>query len=212
MSKFSQNHERDIVLRVIAAQNAQIRAMRNEPHPEKMCVAYGCTAPQLEVVPMMGGYVADRQVLAPGRSELVFRSVPPVDVVLYGLSALAAELPVHVQLQRLESDGLPDALESYDGMSQRIAGWYAITRHGTGRLDELDTARVQVTAGGPHKVVVRVGPLKRNPQVVEMDAVDVKLVPGGEPQRIVVPYDIAALQQAIEAARAALEAAPGGGK
>ncbi|MEC8651224.1 MAG: carboxypeptidase-like regulatory domain-containing protein, partial [Planctomycetota bacterium] len=170
------------------------------------------TAPQLEVVPMMGGYVADRQVLAPGRSELVFRSVPPVDVVLYGLSALAAELPVHVQLQRLESGGLPDALESYDGMSQRIAGWYAITRHGTGRLDELDTARVQVTAGGPHKVVVRVGPLKRNPQVVEMDAVDVKLVPGGEPQRIVVPYDIAALQQAIEAARAALEAAPGGGK
>ena len=49
MSKFSQNHERDIVLRVIAAQDAQIRAMRNEPHPEKMCVAYGCTAPQLEV-------------------------------------------------------------------------------------------------------------------------------------------------------------------
>ena len=170
------------------------------------------TAPQLEVVPMMGGYMADTQVLAPGRSELVFRSVPPVDIVLYGLSALASELPVHVQLQQVETGELPDSLDSFDGMSKRLSGWYAITRHGTGRLDELDTARVRVTAGGPHKVVLRIGPLKRSPQVVELDAVDLKLVPGGDALRIVVPYDVPAVQQAIEAARAALEASAGEGK
>lgn len=170
------------------------------------------TAPELEVVPMMGGYVADTQVLAPGRSELVFQRVPPVDVVLQGLSALAGDLPVHVQLQRLENGDLPDSLEAYDGMSQRIAGWYRITRHGTGRLDELDTARVQVTAGGAHKVVLQLGPLKRSPQTVELDAVELALEPGGDAPRVVVPFDVQAVQQALETARAALEAGSGAGK
>ena len=170
------------------------------------------TTPELEVVPMAGGYVADTQVLVPGRSELVFQRVPPVDVVLHGLSALAGDLPVHVQLQRLEKGDLPDSLEAYDGMSQRIAGWYSITRHGTGRLDELDTARVQVTAGGAHKVVLQIGPLKRSPQTVELDVVELELVPGGDALRVVAPYDVLAVQQVLESARAALEAGPGSGK
>ena len=170
------------------------------------------TTPELEVVPMMGGYVADTQLLVPGRSELVFRRVPPVDVVLHGLSALAGDLPVHVQLQRLENVGLPDSLEAYDSMSQRIAGWYSVTRHGAGRLDELDTARVQVTAGGAHKVVLQIGPLKRSPQLVELGEVELALVSGGDALRVVSPYDVAAVQQAIEAAATALEGARRSGK
>ena len=119
---------------------------------------------------------------------------------------------MHVRLQRLESGDLPDSLEAYDGMSQRIAGWYNITRHGSGRLDELDTARVQVTAGGAHKVVLQIGPLKRSPQIVELDAVELELVPGGDALRVVSPYDVAAVQQAIEAAATALEGGRSGGK
>ena len=169
------------------------------------------TAPQLEVMPMMNGYVADKQILAPGRSELVFRSVPPVDVVLHGLSALAQEVPVHVQLQQVELDGRPESLEAFDGMSKRIAGWYDKTRHGTGRLDEVDTARVRVSAEGAYKVVLLVGPLRRSPQAVELDAVNVELVPGGEALRLVAPYEVAVVQQAIEAARATMAAQQGVG-
>ncbi len=170
------------------------------------------TAPQLEVLPMMTGYVADDQVLAPGRSELVFRRVPPVDVVLHGLSALAGELPTQVVLERLELGGRPATLDAVDGMSQRIAGWYARAAFSTGELNELDTARVQVTGAGPHKVLLRIGPLKRGPQTVELDAVDIQLAPGGDSVRVVVPYDVAVVQQAIEAARAASQAGPAFGK
>ena len=148
--------------------------------------------------------------LAPGRSELVFRSVPP-STSCSTASALAAELPVHVQLQRLESDGLPDALESYDGMSQRIAGWYAITRHGTGRLDGFDTARAgdgrrPAQGGGPGRSA-QAQPAGRRDGRGGRDA--------GAWRRAAA--DRCALRHRGAAAghrgaRAALEAAPGGGK
>jgi len=171
------------------------------------------TSPQLEVLPMMNGYVADTQVLSPGRSELVFRRVPPVDVVLYGLSAMTDGLPTHVLLERLEMDGRPETLEAFDGMSKRISGWYARAKYTLARLDDMDTARVGVTGDGPHKVVLRIGPMRRDPQTVELDAIDVELVPGGDPLRVVVPFDPVVVQQAIDLARAAAESAgQGSGK
>jgi hypothetical protein len=179
------------------------------------------TAPRLEVLPMMEGYVAENQVLAPGRSELVFQRVPPVDVVLSGLSAMAQGVPIQVVLERLELDGRPGELEAFDGMSKRIAGWYARAKYSSGMLDELDTARVRVTGDGLHRVILRVGdllvgrlyPVSGEPEAVELDAVEIKIVPGDAPLRVAASFDPEAVRQALVAARAAMQQrSQGGGK
>ena len=171
------------------------------------------TSPKLEVLPMMAGYVADNQVLAPGRSELVFRQVPPVDVVLPGLSAMAQGVHTQVVLERLEMNGRPTELEAFDGMSKRIAGWYARAKYSAAMLGEQDAARVRVTGGGPHKVILRFGQLKGSPETVELDAVEIKIVPGSEAMRVFAPFDAQIVQQALAAARTAMaQPQQGGGK
>jgi len=159
------------------------------------------TTPQLEVFPMCTGYVADRQMIGPGRSEIVYRRIPPVDLVFTGLAGMSLDVPVMVILERLELDDLPQQLDSFDGASKRMSGWYARAKYSVGMLDAQDTARVEVTAGGPHKVVLRVGARRiRPPEVVELDAVQVEIRPGSPPLRINVPYDVPVVQQAIDAA------------
>ncbi len=139
--------------------------------------------------------------------------MPPVDVVLSGLSALAQGVSTQVVLERLELDGRPSELESFDGMSRRIAGWYARAKYSAGLLDEMDTARVRVTGDGPHKVILRFGNLKRRPETVELDAVEVKIVPGDAPLRVAASFDPEVVRQALDAARAAMQQpSQGGGK
>ena len=159
------------------------------------------TTPRLEVFPMATGFVADRQVLAPGRSEVVFRRIPPVDLLLSGLFAMSDDVPVQVVLERLELDGLPERLDGFDGMSKRISGWYARAKYSAAMLAPTDTARVEVTADGPHKVILRFGVGKIRPPTIELGVVDVELVPGAGPERIAVTFDAQAVQQAMADAR-----------
>ncbi len=160
------------------------------------------TTQQLEVLPMATGYVADRQVLAPGRSEVVYRRVPPVELTFAGLAALSADVEVQVLLERLELDGRPQELESFDGMSKRIANWYARARFTSATLGVDDQASIAVTAGGPHRVLLRFGVgQKIRPPTVELDAVEVEVTPGGSSPRIAVPFDLPVVQQAIADAR-----------
>ena len=159
------------------------------------------TSPQLEVLPMMQGYVAENQILVPGRSELVFKRIPPVDVILGGLSAMAQGVRTQVLLERLNMDGRPSELEAFDGMSKRIAGWYARAKYSSAILDERDTAQFNVSGDGPHKVILRFGN-KRNLETVELDAIDFKLVPGSDPIRVIAAFDPQVVEQALAAARA----------
>lgn len=155
------------------------------------------TSPQIEVFPMCTGYVAEPQVISAGRAEIVFRSIPPVDIVLPGLSAVAPDINVQVVLERLELDGRPEQLDAFDGMSKRIAGWYARSRYSAGMLDANDTARLEVTSGGPHRVVLRFGVKQTQPATLELDAVQIEVRPGGQPQRLEVPYDFGMAVDAI---------------
>jgi hypothetical protein len=170
------------------------------------------TQPQLEVLPMMSGYAADTQVLAAGRSELVFRRIPPVEVVLGGLGGLANDVQAQVVLERVDLNGRPEQLDAFDGMSKRIAGWYARAKYSAAMLDQDDTATVDVTGVGPHKVVVRFGVGQTKPEAVELGMVDVQVVAGGAAQRVAVPFEDEVVRQAIEAAAQRMQEGAAGGK
>ncbi len=160
------------------------------------------TTPKLEVLPMCEGYVAERQVLAAGRSELLFRAVPPVEVVLPGLHAMAGSVPVRVVLERLNRHDLPEQLDTFDGMSERIADWYTRVRYSSAMLTALDVASIRVTAPGPHRVSLRLGSSKAKPTTVELEPVELTVEPGGNAQRCVVDFDPEIVRAAIvEAAR-----------
>ena len=162
---------------------------------------------------MCEGYVADVQVLSPGRSELVYRAIPPIDLHLPGLYSMAQGVSVQVVLERLEMNGLPDQLESFDGMSRRISGWYRKAKYSASMLDERDTARVALTSGGSHKVILRFGVGRIRPPTVELDAVQINLVLGEQPIRVTVPFDAQVVQQAIaEATQMMQQQDEGGGK
>jgi len=170
------------------------------------------TQPQLEVRPMMTGYLAETQVLSAGRSELVFQQIPPVELVFAGLSNLAGDLTTRVILERMELDGRPEQLEAFDGMSKRIAGWYARAKFSSALLDSSDMATLGVTAGGPHKVLLRLRSGKTRPETVEVGVIDVRVAAGSEPQRMAISYDVDVLQQAIQAARQRAQESAQGGK
>mgnify|MGYP001329527764 CR=1 FL=1 len=170
------------------------------------------TQPQLEVLPMMSGYAAETQVLSPGRSELVFRRIPPVEVVLGGLSGLANDVSVRVVLERMDLNGRPEQLDAFDGMSKRIAGWYARAKYSAAMLDQADTATLDVTGVGPHKVIVRFGVGQSKPESVQLGTVDVQVVAGGAAQRVAVPFEAEVMRQAIQAVVQRMQEGSSGGK
>lgn len=164
------------------------------------------TSPQLEVMPLMAGYLAEKQVLAPGRNELVFRSIPPVHLVFAGLSAMAREVPTRVVLVRQDMGSHPDSLAAFDDMSERVAGWYTRAPFTTSLLDEFDTAPMRVTGDGAHKIILHFGNSRKNLASVELPAINIKVVAGSEVMRVAVPYDTELLREKIESARAAMQA------
>ena len=168
--------------------------------------------PQLEVFPMASGFVAEPQVLAPGRSEVVYRSLPAVEVTLAGVSAISQGLSVSVVLEQLDRGALPSSLgEGFDNISIRMAKWYERSLTSTSTLKQDDTARFLLPAGGPHKVRLMVAdPKKRVVDGVQVDGpkkvfdlgvIDLDLVPGGEMVRASVEYSAAAVQAAVDAVR-----------
>jgi hypothetical protein len=154
-------------------------------------------APQLEVLPVAVGYAADPVVLSAGPSQVVYRAIPPVEIVLPGLRALVGEVPTFVRLQPKAVDGLPEQLESFDSMSRRIAGWFARARTGQAELEIDDTARIAVLCGGTYDAVLQLGK-GRGAHRIPLDTFQVVLRPGAGAPRFVAGYDETLLQMALQ--------------
>ena len=156
------------------------------------------TGAMLEVWPQAAGYVAQPAMLPPGRSELCFLAVPPVEVQLPGMRQLAGENTVQVLLEALETEGQPGSVEVWDGGSRRIANWQRRGKFSAAMLDEQDRALVKVTRGGRHRVSVRFGvgqPVR--PTTVALGEIDVQLQPGGPARRMGLNYEVEQVQEAL---------------
>ena len=169
-------------------------------------------SPQLDVVPLAAGYAAAPAVLAQGRNQLLFRRIPPLDLQVPGLSECVGTTPVQLVMQWMTGAGLPDQLENWDEQSNRIQGWYARSRYAAVTLGGGDTARFVLQGSGHYRVFARLGAGKvARPVGLQLGEVDVQLVPGTGPQRVVMNFDPARLQRGL-ADLAQRQAVGGNGK
>jgi hypothetical protein len=159
------------------------------------------TTPQLEVFPQAEGYLAQPQMLGAGVSNLVFQKIPPVELVLPGLSALAGDVPVRVALEQQDLGNRPERLESFDQTSRRVSRWYRWSRYSTGNLGPRDVASVEVAAPGAHKVTVFFGGRRDWRNRIELEPIQVEINPGGPAQQVQLAYDTQQAQEAIAKAR-----------
>jgi hypothetical protein len=168
---------------------------------QKSRVQFVSTNPMSAVVPLASGYVAAPGTLSAGRSELLFRSIAPVELKLPGLAALCSGLEVQIVLQRLEDKDLPKELLSFNDSSKQTAGSYGRARFTAAALGADDMARVAVGGGGRHRVIARLGERQRGgrPGTVALGNVAIELRPGAVPQQITVRYDRAAVEKALAA-------------
>lgn len=171
------------------------------------------TSPILEVWPQAAGYFAQPAMLTPGRSEVCFLPVPPVEVQLPGMRQLAGENAIQVLLEGLDTEGQPGPVEKWDSASGRIANWQRRGKFSAAMLDENDRALIRVARGGRHRVSLRfgVGQPVRPPRLV-LGEVDVRLQPGGPVRRVGLNYEVEAVQQVLAqlAERLQASAAQGG--
>ncbi len=168
-------------------------------HPwRKGRVEFLSTDAQTDVIAMAEGHATRRTVIAAGRNELQIPTIPPVDVHFPGLRALAGQVEVQVVLERMELDGMPDELLAWDGGSKRISGWYAKGKYTAAMLDESDTARVKVTSGGAHRVIVRfgIGQGIRPPAMI-LEPITLRIDAAGAVARFTPAFDRKAAQDSI---------------
>lgn len=153
---------------------------------------------QLEVLPWASGYRAEPTVLTPGRSEIRFLAIPPVDLLVTGLRQSVEALEVQVLMEQLPGAGMPDQLEAWDGGSNRISGWYQKARYAAAPLGANDLARFTLPGDGRYRVTARLGAgLPVKPVAVDLGEVEVRLVPGSGPQRVTVTFDPARVRDAV---------------
>lgn len=170
-------------------------------------------SPSLDVLPMANGYRAQPAVLGPGESTLIFRELPPVEVVVGGLRAQLGETPVRIAMVPLETSSLPGELVTWDESSSRMARWYRWGQGSSAELGPDDVARLRVMLDGKYRAMAQLGARGRGrrPTQVWLANVEVRLVPGGAPQRVPVTFDPQAIQKGLaelaqmEAARAERE-------
>lgn len=162
------------------------------------------TQARLEVFPMAEGYLAEPQVLSAGRSDLVFQKVPPVQLQVAGITALAGTVPVRVAVERTDLGGRPDRLESFDGTSRRLSGWYRWSRYSSATVSPQDVAEVKITGGGKHKVTLFFGSRRNWRNRVACGEIDIQLDPQGVTAPIAISFDTVAAQEQIAAAAQAM--------
>lgn len=134
----------------------------------------------------------------PGRSQVVFLAIPPVDLLVPGLRQIVGATSVQIVMELVEDRELPGQLETGDGYGNRISGWYAKTKYAAAMLGDDDSVRLVLMRGGRQRVLARLG-IKDGVRPVEVDLgeVEVRLVPGTGPQRVVVTADAARVQQGM---------------
>lgn len=159
----------------------------------------------IEVVPVAPGYRAARTFLSPGRSEIRFLRIPPVELRAVGLRQLVGDESVWISLEAAGNE----AVAQFDSRSRRLARSMSRQSASHGRLDSNDVARLTPVRDGRYRVVARLGDKRRGGLVsVPLGEVDVRVQPGRPALVLAVPVDAAAVQRAmadVVARRAAAE-------
>jgi len=167
-------------------------------------------SPSLDVWPEAQGYHAEPTVLVHGECELRFLKIPPVEVHVPGLRQIVGTMPVWIGMKRApvqdSGSGLPNRLVTWDGRSNRIAGWYTKTsRAAYASLGEDEIARIELSRDGIYQLEAYMGGRKAH---IEFGTAEVKLEPGEKPQKVTVtifPDEVRAVLDEAGASR-------GGGK
>jgi len=147
-------------------------------------------SPTLEVWPMAAGYHAEPALLSQGQSRLRFLTIPPVLIDAASVREVIGTTPAWLQLSWIAgapgANG-PNQLETWDGRSRKIAGWYRSVRsRNWTALRASGMTPIRVTGNGRHRVVLAVGDKRKGirPVSISLGEVDVSLAPGRGPQRI----------------------------
>jgi len=162
-------------------------------------------SPVLEVWPMANGYQAERTTLGPGKSELRFLKLPPVELHLPGFRQLVGKALVWIKMQSLTppAAGSPQKLETWDRQSNRIGRQFGgMQRRSAGALlGSGDTVRIPLMADGQYQVIAYLLATGKKrtvrPVAVQVGLVEIRLVPGSGPQRVKANIDAKKVQEAI---------------
>ena len=159
------------------------------------------TTSQLEVRPFSPGYRADATVLGPGRSDVRYLTIPPVELQLPGFGELVGTARVTLSVEMVGNSSLPGDLETWDQRSGRFAQWYRDSRSLSAQL-RGDAVRMQLMLDGRYRVTAGLASrVKRvRPVPVDLGEIEVSLVPGSGPLEVKVNFD----PQAVQAAAAEL--------
>jgi len=143
-------------------------------------------APQIEILPLASGYSAASTIIAHGRTTVVFRATPPVNLLAPGLRQLVGATRVRIVMQLTDGSSLPKELASWDRRSGRISGWYGRTRNSYADLGPGDSAQLTLMCSGRYRVVAQLlgDPKQRRPVSVELGNVTVHVDPGSGPQTV----------------------------
>lgn len=149
----------------------------------------------LEVLPEEPGFRSQPSTLIAGRNELRFARVPAVTLNAPGLRQLVGEESVWISMELLETQ----TVMSFDSRSRRLAQSMRRASSSHGRLDARDRAFMRPLRDGRYRVIARLGDKRRGGLVsVTLGEVDVRLVPGGQPNVFTVSVDTQAVMTAMQ--------------
>ena len=117
----------------------------------------------LEVMPEEAGYRVDRTTLVPGRSELVFRRVPPLTLRAPGMRQLVGEEQVWISLDLLDEQ----PLLAFDSDSRSMARRMERSTSSHAVLQQDDQALLQPLRDGRYRVTARLGDKRRGGIVMQ---------------------------------------------
>lgn len=149
----------------------------------------------LEVLPEEPGFRSQPTTLIAGRNELRFARVPAVTLNAPGLRQLVGEESVWISMELLETQ----TVMSFDSRSRRLAQSMRRASSSHGRLDARDRAFMRPLRDGRYRVMARLGDKRRGGLVsVALGEVDVRIVPGGQPNVFTVAVDTQAVMTAMQ--------------
>ncbi|MGK0201385.1 MAG: hypothetical protein ACI89X_000093 [Planctomycetota bacterium] len=149
----------------------------------------------LEVLPEEPGFRSPPSTLIAGRNELRFTRVPAVTLQTPGLRQLVGEESVWISMELVEKS----AMASFDSRSRRISKMMVRASSSHGRLNARDRASMRPLRDGRYRVIARLGDKRRGGLVnITLGEVDVRLVPGGQPNVFTVAVDTQAVMTAMQ--------------
>ena len=154
----------------------------------------------LELTLINQGYKAETIRVAAGASDIVFRSLHPIEVLLPGLrSVCGPDRRVRVSMILESGTGLPQSIRGIDQMtgdSRSYSRWH-MSKSGGAWLDEDDLVQVPLIRNGKYNIVVRLHEEGVSGDVsIGVGSYDVVL-DDFSPHRIVVNVDLEQMRNGI---------------